>query len=129
MPTRGGEDLDYFLRVLKTKGWKIAYEPRALVWHSHRADADSLRSQLFGYGSGATAYGFKAAINPKYTLEITARLIAALIARLSGDESFSLNTGAGASRRIQRQGLLVGPWLYVKCRFQVERRGRVRRTR
>ncbi len=40
-PSRGGEDLDYFLRVVLS-GRIIAYEPAALVWHLHRRENDAL---------------------------------------------------------------------------------------
>nr|MDT0667760.1 glycosyltransferase [Micromonospora sp. DSM 115978] len=54
-PTGGGDDLDAFLRVLLA-GHALAYEPAALVWHSHRADLEQLRQQMFNYGSGLSAY-------------------------------------------------------------------------
>ncbi|GAA2005845.1 glycosyltransferase [Nakamurella flavida] len=53
--TKGGEDLDIFLRILQG-GYTLAYEPAALVWHRHRSDMAGLRKQIFGYGSGLTAY-------------------------------------------------------------------------
>lgn len=54
-PTEGGEDLDAFVRVLLS-GHALAYEPSALVWHRHRSDIDGLRRQMWGYGTGLTAY-------------------------------------------------------------------------
>ncbi len=54
-PARGGEDLDMFVRVLQA-GAKLAYEPSAIVWHFHRVDMASLRSQMRGYGVGLGAY-------------------------------------------------------------------------
>jgi GT2 family glycosyltransferase len=54
-PARGGEDLDMFVRVLQA-GSKLAYEPSAIVWHFHRVDMASLRSQMHGYGIGLGAY-------------------------------------------------------------------------
>ncbi len=59
----GGEDLDVFVRVLLA-GHAVAYEPAALVWHSHRAELDALRRQLFGYGTGLTSFLFKYLLNP-----------------------------------------------------------------
>lgn len=53
--TRGGEDLDVFLRVLLA-GYTIAHEPSALVWHHHRSDLRALEQQMFGYGTGLTAF-------------------------------------------------------------------------
>ena len=44
-----------FLRVLLS-GFKLAYEPGALVWHRHRREAEALRGQMFSYGAGLSAY-------------------------------------------------------------------------
>ncbi|MBI5311461.1 MAG: glycosyltransferase, partial [Actinobacteria bacterium] len=63
-PAGGGEDLDYFLRLID-HGWAIAVEPAAIAWHYHRADAQSLERQFYSYGSGAIAYGFKHALQPE----------------------------------------------------------------
>jgi glycosyltransferase involved in cell wall biosynthesis len=54
-PTMGGEDLAFFLHVIMHNK-KLAYEPTALVHHLHRRDYDKLRQQVFGYGTGFTAY-------------------------------------------------------------------------
>jgi GT2 family glycosyltransferase len=53
--SRGGEDFDFFVRVLRAGG-AIAYEPAALVWHHHRASASEVREQLGAYGVGLAAY-------------------------------------------------------------------------
>jgi GT2 family glycosyltransferase len=129
MPTRGGEDLDYFLRMLSTDGWQIAYEPDSLVWHDHRSDADALKSQMFGYGSGAMAYGFKAALHPQHTGRILVRLARLLSHRLRGDRAYSFETGHGELRNIQRSGLVRGPWLYIKSRLQIRGRAPAKRIR
>lgn len=46
-----GGDLDLFYRLAR-KGHLLVYEPRALVWHYHRADLEALQRQLQNYGSG-----------------------------------------------------------------------------
>lgn len=61
-PSRGGEDLDYFRRILMD-GSAIAYEPASLVWHYHRRELTTLRKQMVGYGSGLTAFAFKQFLN------------------------------------------------------------------
>ncbi len=129
MPTRGGEDLDFFLRVLSTNGWQIAYEPDSLVWHDHRSDAEALKKQMFGYGSGAMAYGFKSALNPRHTLRIIKRLVRLMRERAKGETSYSFETGDGELREIQRSGLIRGPWLYLQSRRLVRGREPARRTR
>ncbi len=61
--SRGGEDLDLFVRVLRA-GAALAYEPTALVWHHHRAGDVELRAQMYGYGTGLTAYLTKQLTDP-----------------------------------------------------------------
>ncbi|HEU5099151.1 MAG TPA: glycosyltransferase, partial [Roseiflexaceae bacterium] len=54
-PTNGGEDLEMFFRVLH-EGYTLVYEPEALVWHRHRRDYTSLRSQIANNGVALFAY-------------------------------------------------------------------------
>jgi hypothetical protein len=54
-PTRGGEDIDMFVRVLLSNR-ALSYQPTALVWHRHRADASALHEQIVGYGVGLGAW-------------------------------------------------------------------------
>ena len=46
-PSRGGEDLDYFSRVL-LDGFVIAYEPSSVAWHYHRRTEEAIRRQMTG---------------------------------------------------------------------------------
>jgi GT2 family glycosyltransferase len=48
------EDSEFWYRMLAA-GMSIAYEPRAVVWHSHRADRDAFRSQMTQYMRGHVA--------------------------------------------------------------------------
>jgi GT2 family glycosyltransferase len=54
-PTRGGEDIDMFVRVLLA-GYRLAYQPSAFVWHRHRSEPEALREQIAGYGVGLGAW-------------------------------------------------------------------------
>lgn len=54
-PTRGGEDIDIFVRVLLSDR-ALSYQPTALVWHRHRADISALHEQIVGYGLGLGAW-------------------------------------------------------------------------
>ena len=63
--TKGGEDLDIFLRML-TAGHALAVEPSAIVWHRHRADNDALLSQARGYGVGFGAWLTKLAVTSQH---------------------------------------------------------------
>ncbi|MBP1466130.1 glycosyltransferase [Candidatus Chloroploca sp. M-50] len=54
-----GGDQEFFFRVLR-RGYRVVYEPGALVWHRHRRDWPSLRRTLYGYGVGLYAWWTRA---------------------------------------------------------------------
>jgi GT2 family glycosyltransferase len=122
--TRGGEDTDIFSTLL-LDGRRIAYRPAALLWHYHRTTHEALRSQLYGYGVGLTA--FYAAVVSRHPLRAF-RLLAlapqALREVLGSDgiraqgfgESFPADLLAA-----NRSGLLHGPAAYWSARRQQRR--------
>jgi GT2 family glycosyltransferase len=78
---RGGEDLDYFFRLLDA-GFRIVYEPAVLVWHFHRGEAAAFRRQIFGYGAGLGAYAAKR-LRDRRARATLARCLPAALARLA----------------------------------------------
>jgi hypothetical protein len=54
-PAPVGEDTDLFYRVLAA-GFRVVYEPAAVVWHRNRREMSELRAQIFGYSAGHVAY-------------------------------------------------------------------------
>ncbi|MBI4596255.1 MAG: glycosyltransferase [Candidatus Tectomicrobia bacterium] len=60
----GGDDLDMFYRIFKA-GYKITYDPGAIVWHQHRNTYEHLRKDLFKYSAGHFGYLFKCLINDR----------------------------------------------------------------
>lgn len=65
-PSRGGEDLDIFVRVILS-GNRLCYLPAALVWHRHRADDTALAEQIYDYGFGLGAYLAKRIVRREVT--------------------------------------------------------------
>jgi GT2 family glycosyltransferase len=63
-PSCSGEDHEFFYRLL-AHGFRIVYEPDALVWHRHRGDWKSLQQALFGYGVGVFAWWTRALLVEK----------------------------------------------------------------
>jgi GT2 family glycosyltransferase len=113
---RGGEDLDMFVRVLRS-GWAIAHEPSAVVWHAHRADPGDLRDQLRGYGVGLTAYLTKHLTSPRAALGILRRLPRGL---RHGHELLHRNASTPQGRRLrwaEATGMAYGPLAYVLGRL------------
>ena len=121
-PSRGGEDLDFFLRVILA-GWTIAYEPSAIAWHAFlRVSDDDLRNQIYDYGAGASAYAFKHVCRPRTAVDL-ARRLPATFARLTKRTAEAGRTTAPIARvgLMELRGMVAGPAGYVRGRAQ--RRG------
>jgi GT2 family glycosyltransferase len=124
--TRGGEDLDVFVRVLR-RGGAIAYEPAALVWHHHRADRSALLHQMFGYGTGLTAFLTKCLLSPDSRWEVLRRVplgalrILAIRAQTKERLGERVQPPRGALLR-EFAGFAAGPLLYVRAQRGARRR-------
>jgi GT2 family glycosyltransferase len=53
-PTRSGSETEYYIRLLSA-GYRILYEPEALVWHRHRITWAQTRQTLANYALGKYA--------------------------------------------------------------------------
>ncbi|MDC4233602.1 glycosyltransferase [Actinomyces sp. B33] len=117
-PTRGGEDLDMFARILRL-GRPIVHTPDALVHHRHRRDPAGLDAQIRGNGSGMAALLVKSALERPSTLLVLASRVPAILTRLSpGSERVSgADDDVPASLTASEiKGFLEGPLLYAKSR-------------
>ncbi|WP_245691902.1 glycosyltransferase [Geodermatophilus telluris] len=124
-PTRGGEDLDVFVRVLRA-GRALAYEPAAVVWHHHRADPAALLRQLYGYGTGLTAYLTKCLLQRDVRRDVIRRVPRGLarVVRIRQATDERLGEGARAPQGAlasELRGYLAGPALYLRARREVGR--------
>jgi cellulose synthase/poly-beta-1,6-N-acetylglucosamine synthase-like glycosyltransferase len=71
-----GEDADLSWRVLKA-GYRISYEPKAVVYHRHRSTFKGLFKQAFGYGMGyVKLYHKHRTLAGKYKVDLLGYLIA-----------------------------------------------------
>jgi hypothetical protein len=118
--TRGGEDLDAFVLALKN-GAALAYEPSAIVWHHHRAEAAELTKQMYAYGTGFGAFLAKHLIDRRTRGDVLRRLLVGAIKlfRVPGTTRAAVTDAAsmppGLLRR-ELRGMLAGPFLYVRAR-------------
>jgi GT2 family glycosyltransferase len=114
-PARASEDTLALTQVLLA-GYRIAYEPAALIRHHHRRDMDSLASQLHGYGVGLTAY--YAALLRRQPSVLPALLRLALPAARYVREAKVTRAAAqdvpARLKHLQHRGMLTGPLAYVK---------------
>lgn len=60
-PARCGTDQEFLYRTL-ARGFRIVYEPSALIWHRHRRDWRALRRTLYNYGVGLYAWWTRAVL-------------------------------------------------------------------
>lgn len=115
--TRGGEDLDIFVRLL-TAGYALSYEPSALVWHDHRLGTDALRDQMYAYGLGLSAYLTKFLIARSTRRALIRRALPGcwrmlkLLHRIrqSRDGSGLRAAGLGSA---ELRGMVAGPFVYL----------------
>ncbi len=120
-PAKGGEDLDFFLRVI-LQGWSIAYEPEAIVWHKHRSEPNALRRQMVGYGSGLSAYAFKHLLHARTWTMIVRALRLPRVSPATNTARPVASPTPGL-RAAELRGLLTGPAAYVTGRHRASQAG------
>jgi glycosyltransferase involved in cell wall biosynthesis len=115
-PARASEDT-LALTLVLLAGYRIAYEPAALVRHDHYTEMYRLGRQLRGYGVGIGAY---------YTALLRHRpgVLLALLKLVPTAAGYLRGTGAPAAtvrpdiparfKRVSRLGMLTGPAAYVR---------------
>lgn len=113
-PTRSGEDLDMYLRII-LDGGMIVYEPAAIISHFHRSDYDGLRKQLFNYGVGLSAVYTKWLL--KQPISILRRVpqgLWYLLSPSSGKNEQRSTAFPKEMGRAELRGMLRGPFAYAK---------------
>ena len=117
----GGDDLAAFFGIV-TLGYRLVYEPAALVQHEHVSDEAGLRRVMFGYGAGLTAYLTKTVIDrPSRILDLAGKVPRGLWYGLSSRSARNRRRAADHPRSLRSRevlGMLVGPWAYVRSRRQ-----------
>jgi len=119
-PSRGGEDLDLFVRLLLS-GYSILYEPGAVVFHDHPPDAVSLRRHALHYGVGLTAMLTKHAVEGPGRRALARRIPAGI--RYLRDPTSRKNEAktAGYPRaldHLEHLGMVLGPAAYLHSRLR-----------
>ncbi|MFU8874021.1 glycosyltransferase [Micromonospora sp. SL4-19] len=113
---RSGEDIDVLLRTVLA-GHALAYEPGAIVWHTHRRELRALRRTMYLYG-----VGLGAVLTKCLTSDPTTRRD--LLRRLPRGVAYALRPGSAKNDRKQRDypasltalelcGLALGPAYYA----------------
>jgi O-antigen biosynthesis protein len=122
-----GEDVECFSHAI-IAGSRLAYEPRAVCWHDHRADAAAVDRQMFSYGVGLTAILTKWLLRDPRLARVmvtqSARFLTSLIgvrraSSAAPHELSRLGTQLRMNRRrntlgLQVRGYCLGPALYLR---------------
>jgi GT2 family glycosyltransferase len=131
-PTRGGEDIDMFVRVLLA-GYQLVYQPSALVWHRHRADMLSLHDQISGYGLGLGAWITKLLCDRRTAPMVVQRAWGGInhareMTRVSVDRGrLPTELRAGGHLRVTELWAMVrGPAAYARARLSGARKAPLR---
>jgi O-antigen biosynthesis protein len=124
-PAMATEDTFAFTRTLLADH-TIVYQPTALTWHYHRETYADLEKQMFGYGTGVTAY-YAALIfyNPKLVLSLLP-LIPAAIKDLRGDDSIrtaTMRSFPASLLRAEVRGMLRGVPAFFHSVIEQRRKG------
>ena len=115
-PSRGCEDLDLFVRVLRAR-LLLAYEPSAIVWHEHRSTDADLRAQMRDYGIALGAFLTKQLRDPGTRRLFVRYFLRGLSHLTRGWRRAGHGAPAGRSFALTEVGgLLAGPGAYARGR-------------
>ncbi len=118
------EDLGAFFDAL-INGFKIVYEPAAIVYHEHRRTYQELRRQLYWHGLGLGAYVTRCIVTqpariPDFVRRIPRGLIYGFSSRSSRNREKS-RAFPPELTRAEQLGVMLGPNTYVKALVRTRR--------
>lgn len=125
-PARGGDDLAAFHDVL-VSGYRIVYEPAAIILHRHHRDPEVVRRLTYSYGIALSAHLTRSVLErPGSIVRLLPQVGAGVRhgARTSRAPDVGDVPGLTGTTWRQRAGMLVGPWSYVRSRRWVRETGR-----
>ncbi len=118
----GGDDLAAFYDVVAA-GYRLVYEPAAIVLHRHHREYAGLRRQTYGYGAGLGAHLMRCFLRDPRMVRVLLRH--AVTAGRRASEIVAPPAVAGLPAypaelsRTQFRGLVSGPWRYLVSRHRV----------
>jgi GT2 family glycosyltransferase len=115
----GGDDLASFFEVVH-RGYRLVYQPAAILRHWHRREYAGLRRQAYGYGVGLTAYLTSLLLNhPGLVLDIALRAPYGLAYVFSSRSPKNAKKRADYPTELdvqERRGMRYGPVAYLRSR-------------
>lgn len=123
-PTLGADDMAAFFGVIKD-GYQLVYQPSAVVLHRHRRTYEELRRQIFGYGSGLTAFLTKCILDdPVSVFTIAAKMPAGFRYAFGPDSNKNQHKSGSYPKELEgteRRGMLYGPVAYIRSSLRYRR--------
>lgn len=123
-PARGGEDLTLFFQTV-IRGHRLVYEPGAISYHPHHREYAALRQQIYSYGIGLVAYLTRNVLtHPRLLLDFARKIPYGLYFALSDGSSKNSKKSQHYPKeltRLELQGMLYGPFAYLRSRWKVRR--------
>jgi len=123
-PAQNGEDIAVFFQVI-TQGYKLVYQPAALVYHLHRRHYRELCKQIYTYGVGLTAYLTKSLLdNPRLLVDFVIKVPYGLFFSLSSRSSKNSKKSIHYPKeliRLERKGMLYGTFAYLQSRWALRK--------
>lgn len=121
---KGGDDLAIFFDVV-TKGYRLVYEPRAILYHKHRCDYTGLAQQAYGYGVGLSAFLMKTIIDkPARLLEIMLKMPVGLkhiLDPYSPKNQKKQTDYPYELTQLELRGFLMGPLEYLRSYWKTRK--------
>lgn len=116
-----GDDLVGFFEIIH-RGYKLVYEPAAILQHFHRQDYAGLRRQVYGYGVGLVASLVSIIMrHPQLLLAILLRVPAGVHYLLDPKSTKNVKKQADYPEELTRhelQGMIYAPFAYLKSLWQ-----------
>jgi GT2 family glycosyltransferase len=112
-----GEDVSGFFDAL-VSGYRIAYNPGAIVYHEHRRTAEELERQLYWHGIGISAHLLRdLATHPALIPGFVARIPRGMAYGFASDSPRNHHKSSRFPRELARaevRGVVEGPFAYLR---------------
>lgn len=117
-----GSDIEALFQVV-VRGYRLVYEPTALVCHPHYREYRKLQKQLYNYGTGLTAFLTKAMLDhPSRLLDLITKIPYGLYFILSSSSPKNYKKQPDYPRELtvsELKGMLLGPFIHLRSRWTI----------
>jgi GT2 family glycosyltransferase len=118
-PALGGVDIEMFFRTI-VQGYRLVYEPRAIVHHANHREYERLRRQVYMYGVGVSAFLARSLVaRPDLLRDFLRRVPSGVryaLSPASEKNAHRTNRYPRELRWLELIGLVVGPFAYARSR-------------